>query len=389
MDKPHILAVEDDGIIAMRIQDTLKAAGYTVTVTDTGEDAVRQAQEIKPDLVLMDIRLKGDMDGIEAAGIIRSHADIPVIYLTAFSDDTFLQRARQTSAYGYLLKPFRARELIAAVEMAVYRHLLDIRQRDTEARLQYIQKMKSLGTMAGSVAHHFNNILMIIVGYAEMLLDEGKPGIHVKSSYVQEILKICEKAKKLTDHMIVYTGHLHAKQEFLQLTELIRDAAPILEISLSQGKKICYELPEGIETIFAEPGQITQILVNLVENASEAIEKENGIITVSVGVTHADRAELCESWLDDDLPEGRYVFLDVADRGCGMDENTKRQIFDPFFTTKFFGRGLGLAAVLGIVKKYRWAIKVFTEPGAGTRVRILFPVINSIPDCRERADSST
>ncbi len=371
--KPLILIVEDDGIIASRIQDTLAGAEYTTTITDIGEDAIRQAQEITPGLVLMDIRLKGNMDGIEAAGHIRRQSDVPILYLTAHSDDELIQRAKQTMPHGYIVKPFRARELLITIEMTMNKYLLDRQKRDMEARIQYIQKMESLGTMAGAVAHKFNNMLMIIMGYAEMMTDDAEPESLVESRS-NEILEICEKAREMTNQIIAYTGHLPAAPAMLNLNQLIQEIAPFLKISLPDGSVIHYNTDDRIAPISAVAEQIRQVIVNLVMNAIEAVKKESGVITVSTGVMELNQAFFSEVYQNDDLPEGRYVFLEVEDNGCGMDEDTKRQIFDPFFTTKFFGRGLGLSAVLGIVKSHRGGIKILSKPGEGTAVRVLLPV---------------
>jgi signal transduction histidine kinase len=241
-----------------------------------------------------------------------------------------------------------------------------------EARIQYIQKMESLGTMAGAVAHKFNNMLMIIMGYAEMMTEDAEPESLVKSRS-NEILEVCEKAREMTNQIIAYTGHLPAAPVKLNLNQLILEIAPFLKISLPDGSVIHYNTDERIAPISAAAEQIRQVIVNLVMNAMEAVKKEKGVITVSTGVTELNQAFFSELYQSDDLPEGRYVFLEVEDNGCGMDEDTKRQIFDPFFTTKFFGRGLGLSAVLGIVKSHRGAIKILSKPGEGTTVRVLFP----------------
>ncbi len=373
LSKPRILIVEDDGIIANRISDTLTGAGYPAIWADNGNDAMRQLQETPPGLVLMDIRLKGGMDGVETAIHIRRQSDVPIVYLTAYSDDELLHRAKQTQASGYLVKPFHARELLATIEMALYKHQLDEQKRAMEARIQYLQKMKSLGTMSGAVAHKFNNMLMVIMGYAEMIVNAPGSESLVKSRS-EEILKVCEKAKGITSQIIAYTGHLPTAPVMLDLNRIILDLAPFLRVYLPEGSVIRYHPDERIVPICAVEEHIRQIIVNLIINAMEAIEKEKGIITVFTGVTELGETFFSDIYQTDPLPGGQYVFLEISDNGCGMDEETKRRIFDPFFTTKLFGRGLGLSAVSGIVKKHRGAIRIFSKPGEGTRVRVLFPV---------------
>jgi len=136
---------------------------------------------------------------------------------------------------------------------------------------------------------------------------------------------------------------------------------------------LTFDLADNLPAIEADPTQLHQILMNLVINASEAIGERSGIIAVSTGMLACDRAYLRETWLDEQLTEGPYVFVEVADNGCGMDAGTRARVFDPFFTTKFAGRGLGLAAVLGIVRSHHGTIKLWSEPGRGTTFRVLFP----------------
>ena len=125
----------------------------------------------------------------------------------------------------------------------------------------------------------------------------------------------------------------------------------------------------------ADATQLRQVIMNLITNASEALADQSGVISVITGVMECNRAYLAESYLDDNLPDGQYVFLEVTDTGSGMDEETRRRIFDPFFTTKFTGRGLGLAVVLGIIRGHRGAIQVYSEPGKGTSFKILLPAV--------------
>ena len=147
----------------------------------------------------------------------------------------------------------------------------------------------------------------------------------------------------------------------------------MLATSISKHAILKYDLAANLPTIQADSAQARQLVMNLVTNASDAIGEKPGVITVATGVVEADRAYLAEAHPGPDLPEGHCVYVEVSDTGCGMDEETKANIFDPFFTTKLVGRGLGLAAVLGIVRGHRGAIKIDSEPGRGSTFRVLFP----------------
>jgi CheY-like chemotaxis protein len=157
------------------------------------------------------------------------------------------------------------------------------------------------------------------------------------------------------------------------MSKLIEEMENLLEISISKKCVINYECAEGLPTIEADASQIRQIVMNLIINASEAIGDRSGIITVRTEAVHCTREYLSQAYLDENLPEGQYVCLEVIDTGCGMSETTRARVFDPFFTTKFTGRGLGLAAVLGIVRGHRGAIQVQSRLGHGTTFRALLP----------------
>ena len=159
----------------------------------------------------------------------------------------------------------------------------------------------------------------------------------------------------------------------LNLSGLVEEMAHLLEVAIPKQVQLAYHFAPELPAIEADPTQVRQVVMNLITNASEAIGDRNGSITVATGVMPVDRDYLSETYLNDDLPEGRYVYLEVSDTGCGLDQETQTKIFDPFFTTKFTGRGLGLASVLGIVRGHRGAIKVYSEFGRGTTFKVLFP----------------
>ena len=177
--------------------------------------------------------------------------------------------------------------------------------------------------------------------------------------------------------MLAYSGKGRFVVQNLILSEVVQEIGNLLDVSISKKCVLKYRFLEGLPPIEADATQLRQIVMNLIVNASEAIGDRSGVIAVSTGVMDCDRHYLSESYLDEELPEGLYVYLEVADTGCGMTEETRSRIFDPFFTTKFTGRGLGLAAVLGIVRGHRGAIKVYSETGQGTTFKVLFPAAHS------------
>jgi PAS domain S-box-containing protein len=246
------------------------------------------------------------------------------------------------------------------------------------AQMQEGQRLESLGLLAGGIAHDFNNLLMAISGNADLALAVLPPGSPVRPS-LQEIIWASVRAADLCRQMLAYAGKGRFVVGHYELSEIVREMWQILEVAVSKKGTLRYDFGADLPAE-VDANQIRQVMVSLVTNASEALGEQGGIISVSTGVMDCDRAYLAGCHADDNLPEGRYVYLEVADTGSGIDEETQRRIFDPFFTTKFTGRGLGLAAVLGIVRGHRGAIKVHSEVGQGTTFKVLLPAKEWVPE---------
>lgn len=245
-------------------------------------------------------------------------------------------------------------------------------RRRLDHQMQQTQKLESLGILAGGIAHDFNNLLVAILGNAGLALLELPPESPARQT-VQAIETAAQRAADLTRQMLAYSGKGKFVIEPLNLSRVVEEMAHLLEVSVSKRAVLKYHFAPNLPPIEADATQVRQVIMNLITNASDAIGDRSGVISISTGMQHCDRAYLRESYLDADLPEGDYVYIEVADTGEGMDEATRARIFDPFFTTKFTGRGLGLAAVLGIVRGHRAAIKLYSEPGRGTTFKVLFP----------------
>lgn len=247
------------------------------------------------------------------------------------------------------------------------------RRRAEEAVLQ-AQKLESLGVLAGGIAHDFNNLLVGILGNAGLALPQLPPESPARETIGQiEIASL--RATDLIKQMLAYSGKCRFVIQRLNLNALVEEMAHLLKVSIAKHVVLKYDFANDLPAVEADATQIRQVAMNLVVNASEAIGDKSGTITISTGAIGANRAYLTETYLAQDLPgrEGNYVYLEVADNGCGMDPDTQTKIFDPFFTTKFTGRGLGLAAVLGIVRGHKGSLRVHSKPGHGTTFRILLP----------------
>jgi two-component system cell cycle sensor histidine kinase/response regulator CckA len=246
--------------------------------------------------------------------------------------------------------------------------------RRIEEQLRHTQKLESLGVLAGGIAHDFNNLLTGIMGNASMVLDRMPPE-DPDRDLLQDVLKASEHAANLTRQLLAYAGKGRFVMKRINLSKLIREIAALLQTSIPKQVQLRMQLADDLPLIEADPGQMQQIVMNLILNGAEAIGQEHGSLLVRTNSQPVDR-----EYLDmltpaaEQLTPGEYTCLEVHDTGHGMDEATIARIFDPFFTTKFTGRGLGLSAVLGIVRSHHGALKVYSQPGHGTTFKLLFPV---------------
>ncbi len=241
-----------------------------------------------------------------------------------------------------------------------------------DVQIRQTQKLESLGVLAGGIAHDFNNLLTGILGYASLALMTLSPVSPARAN-IQQVETAARRAADLTKQLLAYSGKGKFVIEAIRLSELVEEMTHLLEVSVAKKCAIRHHFAAGTPRIEADVTQMRQVVMNLVINASEAIGDRNGVIAISTGCMHCDRAYLSETYLDEELPPGRYVFIEVSDTGCGMTPETQARLFDPFFTTKFAGRGLGLAALLGIVRGHRGAVKVYSEMDKGSAFKVLFP----------------
>jgi PAS domain S-box-containing protein len=636
-----ILIVEDDALIAAHMESVLAAAGYTVLPPLAfGEEAVAVVVARPPDLVLMDIVLAGEMDGIAAAGHIQAHHDIPVVYLTAFTQDERLQRARATNPYGYLTKPVSGHELLATIDMVLYRHAADRRLRESEARyrtlvenipgvvcisaveppwpVQYMsdealaltgrpaddflagrvhwgdivlpedlprlvqvaaaavqehrpftleyrirhtdgslrwvkdvarivyeddgtplrldginlditewkrleaerdaamralrqreaylsaiidnlpgvvwlkdregrflalnrahsvpsgldtpervvgktdmeilpreqaeryraedaaimesgqslcveerifdrgeykwvqkyktpirdadgviigttgyshditslkraaeersarqwletEKARSLSVLAGHLTHEFNNLLQAIVGELDLVLSDAATDAGARMR-IESALQAVGRAVSLTHRRLTHAGAGQVRFSEVALDRLVDENRRLFEVALGPRTAFQATWPDGVPPLWADAALLRLALLHLVTNAAEAIGDAPGCVTVSAGVVDCDTAYLSRSCVSDKPPAGRYVCVEVADTGPGMDAATRQQVVEPGLTTWLAGRGLGIPVVTTVMRSHGGAVVIDSQPGHGTSVRLLFPVSTPVTD---------
>lgn len=245
-------------------------------------------------------------------------------------------------------------------------------RRRIEEQLRHTAKLESLGVLAGGVAHDFNNLLTGILGNSSLALDNVGPN-NPNRSLLEEVMRAAERAADLTRQLLAYAGKGRFVMRTLDLSDLVREIGGLVQTSLPKQAQLRLQLSGDLPGIDADPGQLQQIVMNLVINGAEAIGPEGGSVLVRTSVQEVDAHYISTmSSAGELLKPGRYITLEVHDTGSGMDDATLARIFDPFFTTKFAGRGLGLSAVLGIVRAHHGALKVYSKPGQGTTFKVLF-----------------
>jgi len=249
-------------------------------------------------------------------------------------------------------------------------------EREMHAKIEHSQRLESLGVLAGGIAHDFNNILTAIMGNAAIAERKALINPQDTARYLGNIVESSEKAAELCKQMLAYSGKGKFVVKAINLSAMVENITKLLEISISKNVVLKYHMAEQLPAVEVDMAQIQQVIMNLVINASDAIGDKSGVISIATGVMQADSAYLAGTSMDDQLSEGRYVYMEVSDTGCGMDKKTRSKLFEPFFTTKFTGHGLGMSAVLGIVRGHHGAIKVYSEIGRGSTFKVLLPMSN-------------
>ncbi len=241
-----------------------------------------------------------------------------------------------------------------------------------EEREHQLRKMESLGILAGGVAHDFNNLLMGVLGNADLALSVMAPDAAGRNQ-VEDIIVAARRAADLAGQMLAYSGRGRFKVDRVDLGSLVEDSIHLMKSTVSGGVVLQVEPSQGISKVNIDVAQMRQVLLNLVANASDSIRERSGVIRISTSERVFDQDDLDRMYVPNDLQPGTLVVLEVSDTGCGIEPETLGRIFDPFYTTKFTGRGLGLAAVLGIVRGHGGGIDVRSVGRRGSSFFVVLP----------------
>ncbi len=257
-------------------------------------------------------------------------------------------------------------------------------RKHAEDALLQAQKLESIGFLAGGIAHDFNNLLTGIMGHASMVLDEVG---HRPAQRIKEVIRSAERAAKLTHQLLAYSGKGQFILRDLDVSQAVNEMSDLMQFSIPKSVALSLNLQQRLPRVRMDPSQFEQVLMNLVINAGEAIgEGKPGRISIATAITDIER-NFADA-IGQQASAGRYLSVEVSDTGSGIGQEAKSKIFDPFFTTKFTGRGLGLAAVAGIIRSQNGAITLESVPGGGTTFRVLLPVAECVPQSADQPDET-
>lgn len=248
-----------------------------------------------------------------------------------------------------------------------------------DEQMRHTQRLESLGVLAGGIAHDFNNLLVGILGNTGLALMDLAADDPIRDGIVQ-IEVAANRAAELTEQILTFAGKGSTTLREVNLSELASEMGQLLSSAISKEAQVSYKLPSSLPALLGDPGQLRQVVMNLIMNASDALGGESGSISVETGTTVMGADDFRLASVCGVCTPGRYVYLEVIDDGCGMSDDVRSRMFDPFFTTKSTGRGLGMAATLGIIRSHGGVVEIESAQGEGTHFRILFPAHESTPE---------
>jgi two-component system, cell cycle sensor histidine kinase and response regulator CckA len=374
----RVLLIEDNPVDARFLGVDFRKGGagnfdlISIRRLSEAESIIR---EMEIDVILLDLFLE-ESKGLETLSFVRRTApDIPVVVLTGLNDEGQALVALRHGAQDYLIKGNAdSSAVFRAIRYAVERKHAETTQRRLEEKLLESQKLQALGTLAGGVAHNFNNTLMVILGHTSLMLDTDCDADTRR--HIHAIEKAADRAAGVTRQLLAFGQRQPAEMTITNLNKVITDMEPLLESMISKDIQLDFQLSNDIGFVKCDPGRIQQAVINLMLNARDAMGS-GGRITIKTEAT------VTSDLRSKPAPGQQQVRLTVTDNGCGMPEETLEHLFEPFFTTKGLtqANGLGLSAVHGIVEQHGGTVMVSSVPGAGTTVSIALPVFKPTGGC--------
>ena len=388
---PKILIVDDDAVVAASVKAVLDRRAYEITVTNDALKGVEFLHQKQFDLAILDVMMPV-MSGFQIMESVKDlNLDTMFIIMTGDTSMDSAIKAIRKGASDYIRKPFDADELMIRVENAI-RHkkskdekrLIQSEKKQLEMQLRQSQKMEAIGTLAGGMAHDFNNTLGIIIGNTELAI-RTTPKESPNRQYLNNIITASCRAEEMVSRLLSFSRITDAEKKPIDLISSVDESLKLLRSSLPSDIEIKKCFPESQLVIMGDPTQLNQIMVNICTNAAHAINGEGGILEINIGTREIDLNPLNSF---NGLPQGHYAEITIRDTGHGMPEDVIKRVFDPHFTTKETGKGtgMGLAVVHGIVKNHGGSIKVESRVNEGTVFTIYVPLIDAIVENKPSVD---
>jgi signal transduction histidine kinase len=382
--KKEILLIDDEPheyILFQKKFEILLRDDFNISYIQNLEDLKKEAKIY--DLIFIDYHI-GPNTGIDVLNYLKGKKDTSFkILLTGSIENESIVEGFRIGLDDYISKNnLNVPEMERLLRY--YRQIKKEQQEKQELEQQVLhsQKLESLGIMAGGIAHDFNNLLTAMMGNA--CLGRLQKESSIKNEFFRKIDYSARRAAELCNLMLAYSGKGNFKINNININSLTKEISSLFRATISKKININYYLSEGELNIKGDSAQITQVIMNLVTNAADALQDKKGHISIKTGVRYCDEIYFSNSYASENMKNDHYAFIEVTDNGSGMDEETIKRMFDPFFTTKFTGRGLGLSAVLGIVKAHKGCINVYSELGHGTSIKVIFPVNKEVFKIKEK-----
>ncbi len=360
-----LLCVEDEPALQELLRRHLANAVDTFYLAGDGQEGYDLFNEHHPDVVITDLMMP-NIGGLAMSRMIRVAAPkTPIILITSCNRADFLEEAIDIGVTQFLLKPVLKEKLLTSLERC--HHIIELERRSNRTI-----KLESLEIMAGGFAHSFNNILTAILGNVQLALMH-LPQDSIPHHSIKQAETSANRAAEIVKQMLDYTAKGWFQGRKIDLNVLVKQVSQSLLEMLPPEISLSLDAEASLPPIKGELSQLRQVISSLAANSMDAIGNQRGNITISTGTMVCDRSYIENCWNSDDILPGSYVFLEVSDTGCGMEKETLEKLFDPFFSTKFTGRGMGLAAVLGIIRWHKGAINITSKPRFGSEFRIILP----------------
>lgn len=373
-----VLIIEDDHALRRLIAKNLKKRDYSTYEAATGKEAIELIEKDDSFVLLLDQRLN-DMTGVEVIEFLaKKQIFVNFIVMTGQGNESLAVKMMKMGAADYLVKSTEFLEILPEVLERTFKNIeneqklknAEYEQEKLQKQLIQAQKLESIGRLAGGVAHDFNNMLSVIIGYTELTLQQLDKNCSLYNNLL-EIEKASKRSAELTKQLLTFARKQVISVKIIDLNEIISSMYKMLRRLIGEDIKLSFKATEVPLYIEADPSQIDQILANLCVNSRDAISGK-GEIFIETSKIRLDNV-LIDS--NTDKVTGDYILLTVSDNGCGMNKETLEHVFEPFFTTKNLneGTGLGLATIYGAVKQNKGFINIYSEPGKGTCIKIYLP----------------